>query len=654
MCGIAGYLGRFDGEELESMSRRVAHRGPDGAGVWISEDRQVGLAHRRLSIIDLSTAASQPMTDGNVVLIYNGELYNYLDLREQMMHAGIQFRTRSDTEVILKMYLWKGVEMLEHLNGIFAFAIWDKRSKTLFAARDGVGVKPFYYTQTSRGLLFSSEIKSFLDIRDVEWSIDPAALRAYMTYHWSPGEATMVRSVRKLLPGHAFIARAGRIERMWAFYDFPYASSPGEMDAKEAIELVHDSVKAAVRRQMVADVPVGAFLSGGLDSSAVVAFAKDGAKNGELPCFTIRFNRAGAQQEGITDDLPYAHQVARHIGVDLHEVSVGPESLHLLPDMVYMMDEPQADVSPINAYLISSVARQQGIKVLLSGMGGDDIFTGYRRHYALEQERYWRWLPTGARSAVAGFANRMPVRVPLMRQVRKAFSYAHLSQDERIASYFFWGHPDVVNSILSPDLRSTLAGEGVEAPLMAALGRLPDSTPLMNKMLYLDGKFFVPDHNLNFFDKVSMACGVECRVPLLDIELIRSAASLPVRFKQVGREGKWVFKKAMEAQLPHQVIYRPKTGFGMPLRVWMREELNDLQEDLLSPRAIRNRGFFDPQAVQNLRRANEAGQIDATYTLLSMMSIELWSRIFLDRSLSPSASMAPSESPHPREAYKVA
>jgi asparagine synthase (glutamine-hydrolysing) len=241
-----------------------------------------------------------------------------------------------------------------------------------------------------------------------------------------------------------------------------------------------------------------------------------------------------------------------------------------------------------------------------------------------------------------------------MRQVRKAFSYAHLSQDERIASYFFWGHPDVVNSILSPDLRSTLAGEGVDAPLMAALGRLPDSTPLMNKMLYLDGKFFVPDHNLNFFDKVSMACGVECRVPLLDIELIRSAASLPVRFKQVGREGKWVFKKAMEAHLPHQVIYRPKTGFGMPLRVWMREELNDLQEDLLSPRAIRNRGFFDSQAVQNLRRANEAGQIDATYTLLSMMSIELWSRIFLDRSLSPSASMAPSESPLPREAYKVA
>lgn len=654
MCGIAGYLGRFEREELENMSRRVAHRGPDSEGFWVSDDRQAGLAHRRLSIIDLSTAASQPMADDNVVLIYNGELYNYRELREQMVQAEFQFRTRSDTEVILKMYLWKGVAMLSHLNGIFAFAIWDKRSKTLFAARDGVGVKPFYYTQTPRGLLFSSEIKSFLDIPDVDWSIDPVALRAYMTYHWSPGEGTMVKSVQKLLPGHAFIARAGRIERMWSFYDLPYAAAPREMGAKEAIELVQDSIRAAVRRQMVADVPVGAFLSGGLDSSSVVAFAKEHARDGQLPCFTIRFDRAGAEQEGITDDLPYAHQVAKHVGVDLQEVSVGPDSLHLLPDMVYMMDEPQADVSPINAYLISSVARQQGIKVLLSGMGGDDIFTGYRRHYALEQEKYWRWLPRAARSAIAGLAHHMPVRIPLMRQVRKAFSYAHLPQDERIASYFFWGHPNLVTSMLAPDLKASIAGEDVDAPLMEALGRLPASTPLINKMLYLDGKFFVPDHNLNFFDKVSMACGVECRVPLLDINLIQDAASLPTRFKQVGHEGKWIFKKAMEAHLPHNVIYRPKTGFGMPLRVWMRNELKDLQEDLLSSRAIRNRGFFDPAAVQALRAANEAGQIDATYTLLSMMSIELWSRIFLDRSLTPSVgSLSPKESPS-QDIYKVA
>ena len=248
-----------------------------------------------------------------------------------------------------------------------------------------------------------------------------------------------------------------------------------------------------------------------------------------------------------------------------------------------MMDEPQADVSPINAYLISSVARQQGIKVLLSGMGGDDIFTGYRRHYALEQEKYWRWLRGVARSAIAGLAHHMPVRIPLMRQVRKAFSYAHLPQDERIASYFFWGHPDLVTSMLAPDLKASIAGEDVDAPLMEALGRLPASTPLINKMLYLDGKFFVPDHNLNFFDKVSMACGVECRVPLLDINLIQDAASLPTRFKQVGHEGKWIFKKAMEAHLPHNVIYRPKTGLACLCACGCRNELKDLQEIFCPP-----------------------------------------------------------------------
>lgn len=637
MCGIAGYLGHFERSELEMMSRRIAHRGPDGEGLWLSEESRIGLAHRRLSIIDLSTAANQPMIDDEVVLIYNGELYNYLELRERLAQAGFQFRTRSDTEVLLKMYLWKGADMLSSLNGIFAFAIWDQRSRTLFAARDGVGVKPFYYTQTPRGLLFSSEIKSLLDIRDVDWSVDPAALRAYLTFHWSAGEATMAKSVRKLLPGHALIARNGTIEKIWSYYDLPYGTPPKKMTAEEAIAVVRDGVRAAVERQMVADVPVGAFLSGGLDSSSVVAFAKANAKNGQLPCFTIRFSQAGAKQEGIEDDLPYAHRVAQHIGVSLEEVLVGPESLHLLPDIVYMMDEPQADVSPINAYLISAVARERGVKVLLSGMGGDDIFTGYRRHYALEQERYWRWLPQRGREAIAGLAHRMPVRMPLMRQLRKAFSYAHLPQRERIASYFFWGSPTLVSSMLTSDMQASIPDEPVEAPLLAALERLPASTPLMNQMLYLDGKFFVPDHNLNFFDKVSMACGVECRVPLLDIELIKDAASLPTHFKQVGREGKWVFKKAMENYLPHQVIYRPKTGFGMPLRAWMRQQLRDLQEELLSPRALRDRGFFCPEAVQSLRAANERGQIDGTYTLLSMMSIELWSRIFLDRSLSPSA-----------------
>ena len=638
MCGIAGFFGRFEPQTLERMDARIAHRGPDGHGTWLSADKRVGLAHRRLSIIDLSTAANQPMRDasGQVHVTYNGELYNYRELRDELIAAGIAFRTKSDTEVLLNMYMWKGADMLSRLNGIFAFAIWDERSKSLFAARDNVGVKPFYYTSTPDGFLFASEIKAFLDVPGVDWSTDPVALRRYMTYLWSPGEATLVKSVRKLLPGHALIARDGKIERIWRYYDLPYAKPPAQMTQAEAIELAHDQLKACIARQMVADVPVGAFLSGGLDSSSVVAFAKKTAKGSELPCFTIRFDKAGAAEEGIDDDLPYAHRAAKHLGVQVEEVTVGPNSLAMLPSMVYMLDEPQADVSPINSYLICAAARQAGIKVLLSGMGGDDIFTGYRRHYALEQEKYWRWLPRMARAGLASAARLLPVRIPLARQVRKAFSFAELDQQERIASYFYWGHPNVLEPLLAPDLRAQATHESVSAPLLEALGGLPSSTPLINQMLYLDGRFFVPDHNLNFIDKTSMACGVECRVPLLDIELIASAASLPVSVKQVGAEGKWVFKKAMEPYLPRDIIYRKKTGFGMPLRAWMKSELGELLDDLLSHETIARRGYFDPKAVQALRDDSEKGLVDGSYLLLSMMNIELWSRIFLDRSLRPS------------------
>ncbi|MBJ6126170.1 asparagine synthase (glutamine-hydrolyzing) [Microvirga splendida] len=635
MCGIAGYLGHFEKADLNRMSSRIAHRGPDGAGMWCSSDQQVGLSHRRLSIIDLSNAASQPMADetGQIVLIYNGELYNYRELQQQLEYLGFHFKTRSDTEVLLKMYLWKGVEMLNSLNGIFAFAIWDNRSKTLFVARDGVGVKPLYYTTTSRGLLFSSEMKSFLDLPDVDWTVNPTALQNYMTYHWSPGETTMAGSIRKLLPGHAFLARDDQIVKLWSYYDLPYASPPQDMSSQDAIMMVHESVRAAVERQMVADVPVGAFLSGGLDSSSVVAFAKESAKDSNLPCFTIRFTRPGARDEGMEDDLPYAHRVARHIGVDVEEVPVGPESLRLLPELIYMMDEPQADVAPINAYLISAAAKQLGIKVLLSGMGGDDIFTGYRRHYALSQERRWSWLPQAARQAASELASRIPVRNPMARKIRKAFSYAHLPEDERIASYFFWEQPSAISSLLAPGWGMNPEGKGVGTPLLDAIEQLPESTEPINRMLYLDGKFFVPDHNLNFFDKVSMACGVECRVPLLDTELIKVATSLPTKYKQVGREGKWVFKRAMEQHLPREAIYRPKTGFGMPLRAWMQEELYDLQEELLSVRSLQNRGYFNVKAVQGLRAATRRGSVDGTYTLLAIICIELWSRIFLDKSL---------------------
>jgi len=638
MCGIAGYVGRPSATELSGMSARIAHRGPDADAMWFSADETVGLAHRRLSILDLSDRGAQPMlaAEGKVVIIYNGELYNFRSLRERLKAVGFAFQSDSDTEVLLAMYLWRGEKMLDDLNGIFAFAIWDDRSKMLFVARDNVGVKPFYYTRTKHGFYFSSEVKSFLEVPGVDWTIDPTALQAYMTFLWSPGEKTFVKSVLKLEPGKAMLVDGGgSIKRVWRYYDLPYQQPASKVSDADAIDIVRGGLRSAVERQMISDVPVGAFLSGGLDSSAVCAFAKDYVLDGALKCFTIKFGKSGAAEEGIDDDLPYARRVAKHLSVDLTEVVVGPESLNLLPAMVYMMDEPQADVSPINAYLIAKAARDAGIKVLLSGLGGDDIYAGYRRHYALLRERLWSWIPSSGRKLIARSASNLPVRIPAFRRLRKGLAFADLPEDDRLIGYFFWSMPETISGLLAPDIRAAIRGNHVDQPMREALARLPSATPAINRMLYLDAKFFVPDHNLNFFDKTTMASGVECRVPMLDIELISAAADLPASVKQRGSEGKWILKKAMEPFLPREIIYRPKTGFGMPLRSWMRGDANDMVEDLLSEKTIAARGFFEPKTAAAMRRANDAGTIDASYTLLSMMNIELWSRIFLDRTLNP-------------------
>ena len=637
MCGIAGHLGHLDRQCLERMSARIAHRGPDGSGIWTDSSSQVGLAHRRLSIIDLSEAASQPMRNERrqTTLVYNGELYNYRELRRDLEVKGYSFRTASDTEVVLQMYHHHNVDMLRHLNGMFAFALWDGESRSLFVARDGMGIKPLYYTRVRDCLIFASELKCFLELDGIDSQIDPVALRNYMTFLWSPGERTMLSKIRKLEPGQAFVAKDGEIKTLWRHYRLPYEQPIERMSEATAIEAVRAAVDVAVKRQMVADVPVGAFLSGGLDSSAVVAAARHHARDNELPCYTMRFRDGGARSEGIDEDLPYARQVATHVGVTVDEVDVGAANLKLLPSIVYMMDEPQADVSPINCYLISQAARRSNIKVLLSGMGGDDLFAGYRRHFALEQERYWSWLPERGRKVLSRLGRQLHVRYPMLRRVRKALSFAHLSDNARIASYFYWIDPDVVHDLLDRHQLAGASAEDADAIMLGALDELPDRTPNLNRMLYLDGRYFVPDHNLNYFDKTSMACGVEVRVPLLDLELAKLAARLPICFKQRGNEGKWVLKKAMETILPNNIIYRQKTGFGVPLRAWMRSSLGDLQDDLLSRDVVKRRGYFKPEAVERLRRATDSGEIDGSYTLLSMMNIELWCRIFLDRSLRP-------------------
>ncbi len=577
-----------------------------------------------------------------VVIAFNGEIYNYRELRAELVSSGFSFKGHSDTEVLLNLYLRDGEDMLSKLNGIYAFAIWDPASNSLFLARDGLGVKPLYYHQGDKGFLFASEMKAILQEKSVGRTVDPEAVHYHMSYLWCPAPFTMLKQVRKLEPGHAIVVRDGRITRKWCFYDLPYGSSILEVSEAEAAALVSEAVAKGVERQMVADVPVGAFLSGGLDSSSVAAFARRHVTRGKLQCFTIGFSKDAAQREDFGLDEGYANKVAKTLGVDLHTVRVGPDMVHQLERMIWLLDEPQADPAPLNALMICELTRSHGLKVLLSGAGGDDIFTGYRRHYALQQEHLWSWLPQGARHALRKTAGLLPQKSTLGRRFNKAFQYADLDSDARLCSYFLWSRLETLSGLYGAFMREHQAELDALKPLRESLRRLPEGVAPLNQMLYLEGKHFLADHNLNYTDRMSMAVGVEVRVPLLDLDLVALAARLPIGMKQKGRVGKWIFKKAMEPYLPHDVIYRPKVGFGVPLRHWLRNELRPMVDELLSDSSLRDRGLFDPKGVTALRKADATGRIDGTYTLFAILCMEIWCRQFMDRESSP-MTFTPSE-----------
>jgi asparagine synthase (glutamine-hydrolysing) len=637
MCGIHGYLKSFH-SSFGLIGAAHRRRGPDGQGNWESPDQSIGLGHVRLSIIDPSDAGHQPMLspDKRVVMVYNGEIYNYRELRAELEADGHRFQGHSDSEVLLHLFARDGAACFSRLNGIFAAAFWEQDTGFLTLVRDPVGVKPLYLAGSADGVVFASEMKGLLRSGAVRPELDPQAVLAHLGFLWSPGRATLVKGVRKVLPGHVIRVKEGRIVSDEPYRALRFHQLPEPTSDTDAAKAVGAAVQTAVERQMVSDVPLGAFLSGGLDSSAVAAFAqqhrqKEGAgQSGRLQCFSIEVQQGSTASEGFAEDLPYARRVAAHLGVDLHVVQAGKQMMDRLPEMIYLQDEPTPDPAALNTLLISELARSQGIKVLLSGAGGDDIFTGYRRHYALMQERWWAGWPAPLRTGLAVLARHLPVTHPLTRRVGKAFQYAGQDADHRLVSYFLWSEPTQALDLLHPDFRAGLTTENLYAPMLQTLSDLPAGESSLNRMLYLECKHFLADHNLNYTDKMGMAAGVEVRVPLLDLDLMDLAGSLPLDMKQRGRIGKWIFKKAMEPYLPHDVIYRPKTGFGVPLRHWLQTILKPLVDDVLSDASLRARGVFNPSAVLKLRKADQMGRVDATYTIFSMVCLELWCRQYID------------------------
>lgn len=633
MCGIVGLSGGNLGR-LATANDLLTHRGPDDFGVFTDPAAGIGLGHRRLSILDLSSLGHQPMhsADGAVILVFNGEIYNYRELRAGLEAQGVRFQGHSDTEVLLNLYLAEGEAMLTHLNGIFAFALWDSRQQAMLIARDALGVKPLYYTALQGRFAFASEIKALLHLVPEARELDVVALHRYLSFLWCPGEGTPLTSVRKLLPGEAMIVRSGNIVRRWIWYQLPvFRGVAADLDEKSALQGTVTHLRQAVHRQMVADVPLGAFLSGGLDSSAVVAFARE--HNPAISCFTIEM--IGGQEDGMVDDLPYARRVAQHLRVSLDVVTI--ESSRMADDlaqMVAQLDEPLADPAPLNVLYISKLARENGIKVLLSGAGGDDLFTGYRRHYAMQLERYWSLLPQTVRGGLEHITSQLDARRPLQRRLAKLFNGAGLDGDARSINYFRWINDSKLRALYTADFLAKLGNEDAAAPMLEFLAPLSKNTTSIERMLALEQRFFLADHNLIYTDKMSMATGVEVRVPFLDLELVEFAARIPAKFKQRGSVGKWVLKKAMEPYLPHDVIYRSKTGFGAPLRRWLRYELKELVGDVLSTESLKRRGLFLPLAVQKLIADNDSGKIDANYTIFSLLCIELWCRNFIDRKYS--------------------
>jgi asparagine synthase (glutamine-hydrolysing) len=632
MCGIIGFQGSFSREALSLGLRSIRHRGPDDSGIFLSGDAAIGLGHARLSIIDLSPLGHQPMADdtGTVQLVFNGEIYNYRELRRELESKGHAFKGTSDTEVLLHLYLDEGRAMLSRLNGIFALAIWDARARKLLLARDALGVKPLYFSESASGFAFCSEVKGLLQLVPDVRRLDEVALHRYLTFLWCPGDGTPLEGVRKALPGEFIEVASGRIVRRDHWYRLPmFRGIRQDLEEQDAIRGTEEALRTAVHRQMVADVPVGAFLSGGLDSSAVVAFARE--VNPDIRCFTIE--QAGGKDEGQADDLPYARRVAEHLGVPIDVVRIDPDRMAGdLELMVWQLDEPLADPATLNVLYISQLAREQGIKVLLSGAGGDDLFTGYRRHRALQSEYLWSWLPFPALAALETTASRLDQRRPTGRRVAKIFKGASLDGDERIASYFEWVRSTDLFALYTPAFRERVGTASAAGPMLDFLSPLPRRVRRLNRMLALEQRFFLADHNLNYTDKMSMAVGVEARVPFLDLDLVDFAERIPGSMRQRGAEGKWVLKRAMEPYLPRDVIYRPKSGFTAPLRRWLREDLRPLVSDVLGRDSLKRRGMFRPEAVAALIQANLEGRVDANYTIFSLLCIELWCRTYIDRS----------------------
>jgi len=636
MCGIAGLIGDFIPGLMARMNAGQAHRGPDGKGVFEDSENQVALGHVRLAILDLTDAAIQPMhsPDGRFVLVYNGEIYNYRELRDDLTSRSHHFISTGDTEVLLHGLMEYGHAFVERLNGIFAFALWDRRERELLLARDQMGVKPLYYCEPKPGaLLFASEIKALFAYPGLPREPNFEALQEHLARSHASGTHTAFRGIYRLAPGTTLKWKSSNNTIQIQPYWKPDFGENSERTYGETIESLLSSVQVSVKRQMISDVPVGSFLSGGLDSSLITLLAVKHA-NEDFQCFTITYPSSENRLDQFVDDTPYAFKISQSLGKTQIMINIKPEVSPLLERLIWHMDEPIADPAIIASYLISQYARKNGTTVLLSGQGADELFGGYPRYQAMHLVNLFQILPSFIQGWVVKGSSIIPGAVEgslgaNLRRIRRVLSEMSDQPDSRFMAYCSATSDQNIDRILHSDIRKALKDRSSAEQSLAMIQSCDADDG--NKYLFRDFIDYLPNHNLLYMDKMSMAEGVEARVPLLDLEIVEKVTSLPFKWKVSGLKTKKILRDVARGIVPEEIIRRPKAGFGAPYRKWLRYDLNEMWNELTSDEALRRRGWFDSDGINETRRLSQSGNIDLYMLQWAILTIELWARQFIDR-----------------------
>lgn len=630
MCGIAGlYLkdpsATVAESTVKSMCDAIIHRGPDDEGIYVSGP--FGMGMRRLSIIDLD-GGHQPMfsAGGKIAMVFNGEIYNFQEIRTELQALGYEFQTHSDTEVLVHGYDAWGAQLCERLNGMFAFSVWDERTHTLALVRDHIGIKPLYLFEDESIIAWASEVKSLLVLPQVQRKADRTALCEYLRFGYVPAPRTLFEGVRKVLPAtHLRITSEGTESTCYWDLDI----QPREQSESAWKDELTACLDTCVRRQMVSDVPLGAFLSGGIDSSAIVGgMAHGGAE--DVKTYAIGF---GAE-DAFHNELDKAQAVAEIFDTDHHEIVVEPDAAALFEQLIRQLDEPVTDTSFLVTYLVSRFARES-VTVILSGVGGDELFGGYRRYLWPQISRYMSWIPSWIQNwSIRPLVNWLPVdrgsRLKSMFRYLRGY-YAHIDQSDglRYQGYVQIFDDEQLDAVFSSNMRDFLQGY---RPRHVAdyYEKAPSDDPL-SKMLYADLKTALVDSLLVFSDKMSMAASLEARVPLLDRELVELAAQMPSKFKIApGRKLKYLLKQVVSDVLPDNIVNQRKQGFGTPVSRWIRGSLKPLMEELLSAERLLMRGYFNPDAVEKLIDDHMHQRADNSEHIMALMTFEIWHQIYID------------------------